>query len=173
MLGEELVAGVEWRGFRHGIAEVDVTACAQATPPSRPRLVFAAEIRDCASCPFGRRLSPPCLVHDNVVERAGDDGAGKSGARLRLDAALEAVEDGHVARLQVRRASWWDEAQHDVWESGLHGGQGGLAGVDAGRVPEKDPRLSFSARVHHVVQSGREPQERRRRGTAAVWDEMS
>ena len=34
------------------------------------------------------------------------DGAGKSGARLRLDAALEPAEDGHVAGLQVRRASW-------------------------------------------------------------------
>ena len=31
-------------------------------------------------------------------------------------------------------------------ESGLHGGQGALAGVDAGHVPEKDPRLSFLAR---------------------------
>ena len=29
-----------------------------------------------------------------------------SGARLRLDATLEAAEDGHVAGLQVRRASW-------------------------------------------------------------------
>ena len=36
----------------------------------------------------------------------------------------------------------------DVWESGLHGGQGGLAGVDADYVPEKDPRLSFFAWVH-------------------------
>ena len=46
--------------------------------------------------------------------RAVDDGAGKSGARLRLDAALEPTEDGHVAGLQVRSASWRDEAQHDV-----------------------------------------------------------
>ena len=36
------------------------------------------------------------------------------------------------SRLQVRRASWRDEAQHDVEKSGLHGGQGGLASVDAG-----------------------------------------
>ena len=35
----------------------------------------------------------------------------------------------------------------------LRGGQGGLAGVDAGHIPDKDPRLSFLARVHHVVQS--------------------
>ena len=54
----------------------------------------------------------------------------------------------------------------DVRESGLHGGQGGLAGVDAGHVPEKDSRLSFSARFQHVVQSGRELQERRRVGPA-------
>ena len=97
---------------------------------------------------------------------AVDDGAGKSAARLRLDAALEAAEDGHVAGLQVRSASWRDEAQYDVWESGLHGGQGGLAGVDAGHVPEKDPRLSFFAWVHHVVQTGRELQDRGRRGPA-------
>ena len=81
-----------------------------------------------------------------------EDGAGKSGARLRLDAALEAAEDGHVAGLQERRASWRDEAQHDVWESGLHGGP---AGVDAGHVPEKDPRLSLPAWIEHAVQCGR------------------
>ena len=36
------------------------------------------------------------------------------------------------SRLQVQRASWREEAQHDVGKSGLHGGQGGLAGMDAG-----------------------------------------
>ena len=61
--------------------------------------------------------------------------------------------------LKLRR----DEAQHDVRESGLHGGQGGLAGVDAGYVPEDNPRLSLLARVHHVVQTGRELQDRGRR----------
>ena len=56
-------------------------------------------------------------------------------------------------------------------ESGLHGGQGGLAGVDAGHVPEKDPRLSFFAWVHRVVQTGRELQDRGRRGPAVLrWD---
>ena len=97
-----------------------------------------------------------------------EDGAGKSGARLRLDAALEAAEDGHVAGLQVRRALWREEAQHDVRECGLHGGQGGLAGVDAGHVPEEDPRLSFLARVQHVVQTGRELQDRGRGGPAVL-----
>ena len=87
------------------------------------------------------------------VEGATEDGAGKSGARLRLDAALEAAEDCQVAGLQVRRAVRRDKAQCDVWESGLHGGQGGLVGVDAGHVPEKDPRLSFLARDHHVARS--------------------
>ena len=61
-----------------------------------------------------------------------------------------------------------EEAQHDVRECGLHGGQGGLAGVDAGHVPEKDPRLSLPPRVHHVVQCGHELQERRRRGPAVL-----
>ena len=62
---------------------------------------------------------------------------------MSLDAALEIADDGHGVGLQVRSASWWDEAQHDVRESGLHGGQGGFTGVDAGHVPEKDPRLPF------------------------------
>ena len=53
-------------------------------------------------------------------------------------------------------------------ESGLHGDQGGLAGVDAGHVPEKDPRLSFFAWVHHAVQTGRELQDRGRRGPAVL-----
>ena len=86
---------------------------------------FIAEVRDCASRPFGRRLAPPCFVHGQAFEGAVEDGAGKSGARLRLDAALEAVEDGHVAWLQVQRASWWEEAQHDVRERRPHGSQSG------------------------------------------------
>ena len=40
--------------------------------------------------------------------------------------------------------------------------------MDAGRVPEKDPRLSFLDRVQHVVQNGRELQERGRRDGPAV-----
>ena len=48
----------------------------------------------------------------------------------------------------------------------LHGGHRALAGVDAGRVPEKDPRLSFLDRVQHVVQNGRELQDRGRGGPA-------
>ena len=144
VLGEELIVGVECRGLCDGLAELGVAACAQAMPFSCPRLVLVAEVRDCASCPFGRRLAPPCFVHGQAFEGAIEDGAGKSGARLRLDAALEAAEDGHVAGLQVRRASWRDEAQHDVWESGPHGGQCGLAGVDADHVPQKDPCLDSS-----------------------------
>ena len=139
------------RSVFDGLAEVVVAAYAQPAPSGAPDLVFVAEVRDCASCPFGRRLAPPCLDHDHVVERAVEDGAGKGGARLRLDPALEAAEDGHVAELQVRSAVRLDEAQHDVRKSGLHGGQGNLSGVDAGHVPEKDPRLFFLARVQHVV----------------------
>ena len=50
----------------------------------------------------------------------------------------------------------------------LHGGHRALAGVDAGRVPEKDPRFSFFARVQHVVQCGCELQDRGRRDGPAV-----
>ena len=132
------------------------------------RLVLVTEVFDCASCPFGRRLAPPCFVHDQVVQRPVEEGARKSGARLRLDAALEAAEDGHVAGLQVRRVSWREGCEHDVRESCHHGGQGGLNGVDAGHAPEKDPRLSFLVWVQHVVQSGRELQDRGRRRPAVL-----
>ena len=43
-----------------------------------------------------------------------------------------------------------------------------LACVDGGGVPEKDPRLSFFARVQHVVQLGCELQECRRDGPAVL-----
>ena len=48
-----------------------------------------------------------------------------------------------------------------------HGGHGALAGVDASHVPEKDSPFALLARVQHVVESGRELQERRR-GCPAV-----
>ena len=84
--------------------------------------------------------------------------------------ALEAAEDGHVEGRPRRRA-----ASTTCFVAGgstvrrellLHGGHRALAGVDAGRVPEKDPRLPFLDRVQHVVQCGHELQERRRRGPA-------
>ena len=168
VLGEELIVGVECRGLCDGLAELGVAACAQAMLSSCPRLVLVAQVRGCTRCPFGRRSAPPCLVHGQAFERAVDDGAGKHGACLSLDAALEAAEDGHVAGLQVRRAVRRDEAQHDVWERRSHGSQSVSAGVDAGHVPEKDPRLSLPAWIKHVVQSGRELQERRRRGPAVL-----
>ena len=98
VLGEEFVAGLECRGLRHGIAEVVVAVCAQATPARHPRLVFVLEVPDCA-----RRQAEDCRHHALSIERAVDDGAGESGARLRLDAALEGAEDGQVAGLQVGR----------------------------------------------------------------------
>ena len=141
-----------WARFRHSVAEIAVAVGAQATPTSRPRLDFVAEVLHCAGCPFGRRLAPPCLVHGQAVEGAVKDGAGKRGARLRLDAALEAAEDGHVAVLQVRRASWREECDHDVRESGPHGG----------------PCLSLLAWVQHVVECGRELQDCVRRCPAVL-----
>ena len=144
MLGEELIVGVECRGLCDGFFEVGIAVDAQATPPSCPSLVLVAEVRDCASCSFGRRLAPPCFVHGQAFEGAIMDGVGKSGARLRVDAAFVASEDGHVTRLQVGRASWREEAQHDVRESGPHGGQGVGAGVDAGHVPACPSLPGFS-----------------------------
>ena len=100
-----------------------------------------AEVRDCSSSPFGRRLSSLCPIHHDVVERAVDVGAGRSGARVRVDAALEAAEDGNVAGLQIRSAVRGDEAQH-ARQRRPHVGHGGLADRDAGHVPEKEPPFS-------------------------------
>ena len=166
MLGEELVVGVERHGLRHSIAETVVAVCAQATPSRAPDLVLAQEVCDCARCPLGRRLAPPCFVRGQAFEGVVKDGAAKRGARLPLDAALEAAEDGHVAGLKVRRALWLEDAQHDVRESGPYGGHGGLAGVNVGHVPEEDPRLSLPAWIEHVIQGGRELQDRGGRGPA-------
>ena len=102
VLGEEFIAGMECRGLRHGITEIVVAVGMQPTPLSRPSLVLVAEVRDCTCRSFRRRLAPPCLVHVQTFERAVEDGAGKIGARMRLDAALEAAEDGHVAGLPSR-----------------------------------------------------------------------
>ena len=55
--------------------------------------------------------------HAKFMAKPSKDGAGKRGACLRLDAPLEAAEDGQVAGPQVRRR---DEAQHDVRELRLH-----------------------------------------------------
>ena len=96
---ERVASGVQLVGLCNSLAVFVDAVGAQATPTSRPRLVFVAEVRHCASCPFGRRLSSPCLVHDHVVESAVEDGAGKRGADLRLEAA----KDGHVAVLQEQR----------------------------------------------------------------------
>ena len=61
-----------------------------------------------------------------------------------------------------------------MWESGPHGGQCVDAGVNADHVPEKDPRfLSFFAWVHHVVQCGRELQDRGRRGPAVLGRDVA
>ena len=55
---------------RTSLAEFCVGVGAQATPPRRPHLVYVAEVRECASRPFGGILAPPCLVHGQTFERA-------------------------------------------------------------------------------------------------------
>ena len=62
---------------------------------------------------------------------------------MRLDAALEAAEDGNVAGLHVGRLVRRVDAEYDVKELRLHGGQGALAGVDAGHVPGCPSLLGF------------------------------
>ena len=56
------------------LVEFGVAACAQAMPSSCPRLILVAEVRDCARCPIGRRLAPPCFVHGQAFEGAIEDG---------------------------------------------------------------------------------------------------
>ena len=55
MPGEELIVGVECRGLCDGFFEVGIAVGSQWTPSSCPSLVLVAEVRDCASCPFGHR----------------------------------------------------------------------------------------------------------------------
>ena len=50
----------------------------------------------------------------------------------------------------------------------LHGGHRALAGVDAGHVPEEDPRLSLPAWIEHAVRCGCELPDRGRRDGPAV-----
>ena len=47
-----------------------------------------------------------------------------------------------------RRSSWWDEAQHDVMESGLHGGQGGLIEDAPARPRLSCPRAQSAPASH-------------------------
>ena len=109
-----------------------------------------------------------CRSHFLFMAKPSNEPSRTEQARMALACVwmqlLKAAEDGHVTRLQVQSASWWDEAQHDVWESGLHGGQSGLAGVDAGHVPALVLLCSGSARCP----MWRELQERRRGGPAVL-----
>ena len=57
-------------GLCNGLAEFVVSVGPQGMPTSRPRLVFAAEVRGGARRPFGRRLSPPCYVHHQGTLRS-------------------------------------------------------------------------------------------------------
>ena len=70
----------------------------------------------------------------------------------------------HPLTRQIRAGRRRSPESGDVRTSGggLHGCQCDVAGVDAG-IPEEDPRLSLLARVHRVVQCGRELQDRGRR----------
>ena len=115
----------------------------RATPTSRPRLVFVAEVRCCASYPFGRRLSSPSSVHDHVVERAVEDGAGKS--RALACVWMQLLKLWKTARSQgCKYDVLFGGMKHsDVRELRRLGGHGAIAGMDAGHVPEKDSRLSF------------------------------
>ena len=44
--------------------------------------------------------------------------------------------------------------------------------MDAGHVPEEDPRLSLSAWIEHVIQGGRDLQDRGRRGPSVLRSDV-
>ena len=112
---EQRASGVQLVGLFNSLADFGVALCAQLTPYVLQTL-FSSQ-----------RSATARAAHGQAFERVVEDGAGKSGARLRLDAALEAAEDGHVVGLQERRASWREECEYDVWESARSGGQGGAS----------------------------------------------
>ena len=81
--------------------------------------------------------------------------------------ALEAAEDGHVEGLQVRRASWREEAQYDVNFSFMAVIVASLAWMLA--VSQRRIHACSSLlRIQHVVQCGYELQDRGRRDGPAV-----
>ena len=90
--GEEIIAGMERRGLFDCIPESSVVVGAQLAPSRAPdpcpRPRCRAIARAAHSAEDWRRHG---LVHGQAFEGAIEDGAGKRGARLRLDAALEAA----------------------------------------------------------------------------------
>ena len=111
MSREELAIGVERRGLFDGISEVGIAvgtggdANRSPTPGWRRR---GPRLREMPySAEDWRRHA---LFMAKLSNCAVNDGAGKRRGRLRLDAALEAAEDSHVAGLQVRRVLWRGES---------------------------------------------------------------
>ena len=100
-----------------------------------------------------------CRRHALFITMASEDGAGKSGARLRLL---------WMQLLKLWKTATSQGCKYDVLCGRREGTSpswrpGCPTGVDAGHAPENDPRLSFLTRVRHVVLSGRELQDRGRR----------
>ena len=164
--GEEIVAEVQCRGFRHSLAELAVTVCAQATPTSRPHLVFVAEVRDCASCPFCLRLAAamPCSMSSRRRCHRGQSGQEwRSPAPWMQLLKLTATSQG--CRYDVLRGG----RKHSTkcGRAVLHGCQRGLVRLLA-MFQRRDPTLSLLAWIEHVVQCGRELQDRGRRCPAVL-----
>ena len=141
---------------------------AHATPTNRPRLVFVAEVltaRAAHSAEDSRRHALFMTTSSNEPMRTD---------RARATLACAWMQVFKLRKTARSQGCKYDvlyggmKHSHDVREGGLHGSQGGLAGVDAGHVSEKGPRLSFLARAQHVVHSGRELRDRGRRGPAVL-----
>ena len=154
---------MECGGLFDGFLEVGIAVGTQWTPTGAPRLVLAGEVHGGA-----RR---PCRHHVLVITMSSNE-------RWRTERASVVAACVWMRLLKLRKAATAQGCKFDVlrggmnqsttWESSLHGGQGGLTGVHVGHLPEKDPRLSFLARVQHVVPCDRELQERRRGGPALL-----
>ena len=90
----------------------------------------------------------------------------------RTELARVALARARMQLLQLRKTATSQGCKYDVLRGGRKhsttcgGGQCVGASVNAGHVPEEDPRMSFLARVQHIVQCGCELQDRGRRPPA-------
>ena len=169
--------GVECSGLRHGIAELGVAACAQWTPPSCPSLVLVAEVRDCASCPIGRRLAPP--RHALFTAKPSKESSRTERARVALACVW-------MQLLKLRKTATSQGCKYDVLRGGMkHSTTCGKAAFMAARVASLAWMLAMSqrrihacpsllGRVQNVVESGWELQDRGRRCSAVLrfWPGM-
>ena len=98
-----------WRGAASVTAsrEIVVAVGTQPTPTDRPRLVFVAEVRDCASCPFGR-----CRRHALFMTTSSNEPSITERARVALACAW-------MQLLKMRKTATSQGCTYDVLRGGM------------------------------------------------------